>query len=90
MFYWFHFPRSLQFEEKYPILEQGLFFLFFIFFTTHSSFVFFMYSRVVGSGEKQKMTAAVGTPNFIAPEVLGEGSETVYSLSSDVFSYAIV
>ena len=26
-------------------------------------------SRVVGSGERQQMTAAVGTPSFIAPEV---------------------
>eukprot|EP01107_Rhizomastix_libera_P015819 TRINITY_DN618_c0_g1_i2.p1 TRINITY_DN618_c0_g1~~TRINITY_DN618_c0_g1_i2.p1 ORF type:complete len:1313 (-),score=340.47 TRINITY_DN618_c0_g1_i2:2175-5564(-) len=47
-------------------------------------------SRVVGSSEKQKMTAAVGTPNFIAPEVLGEGSQTVYSLSSDVYSFAML
>eukprot|EP01107_Rhizomastix_libera_P004069 TRINITY_DN1705_c2_g1_i2.p1 TRINITY_DN1705_c2_g1~~TRINITY_DN1705_c2_g1_i2.p1 ORF type:complete len:1208 (-),score=319.24 TRINITY_DN1705_c2_g1_i2:43-3381(-) len=45
-------------------------------------------SRMVG--EKQQMTAAVGTPSFIAPEVIGESSKATYSLSGDVFSFAML
>eukprot|EP01107_Rhizomastix_libera_P011946 TRINITY_DN2968_c0_g1_i1.p1 TRINITY_DN2968_c0_g1~~TRINITY_DN2968_c0_g1_i1.p1 ORF type:complete len:1208 (-),score=299.05 TRINITY_DN2968_c0_g1_i1:27-3650(-) len=47
-------------------------------------------SRVVGSGERQQMTAAVGTPSFIAPEVLSDEKTSVYSLPSDVYSFAIL
>ena len=47
-------------------------------------------SRMVGTSDQQKMTAAVGTPNFIAPEVIGECSKAFYSLPSDVYSFAVV
>eukprot|EP01107_Rhizomastix_libera_P008390 TRINITY_DN2357_c0_g1_i1.p1 TRINITY_DN2357_c0_g1~~TRINITY_DN2357_c0_g1_i1.p1 ORF type:complete len:414 (+),score=126.53 TRINITY_DN2357_c0_g1_i1:2-1243(+) len=48
-------------------------------------------SRVVGSKESQQMTAAVGTPSFVAPEVVGESSSSSeYSLPSDVYSFAMV
>jgi len=37
------------------------------------------------------MTAAIGTPTFIAPEVIGDKSNLAsYSLSSDVYSFAMV
>jgi len=49
-----------------------------------------MISRVVGSKEKQEMTSSVGTPSFIAPEVLGEGKLSSYSLPSDVYSFGVV
>lgn len=37
---------------------------------------------------KQEMTAAIGTPAFIAPEVIDKGSD--YSLPCDVYSFAMV